>query len=122
METVVEKFKDSAIKNRKKALEKELRRIIPILKKEYEPEKIILFGSLANGDIREWSDIDLVIVKKSKKRFIDRIGDVIDLCNPRVGIDFVVYTPREYSYLLKNEPFIQQEVQGRGEVVYEKKA
>jgi len=62
---------------------------------------MILFGSLANGDIREWSDIDLVIVKKSKKRFLDRIGDVIDLCSPRVGTDFVVYTPREYSYLTK---------------------
>ncbi|HET7479184.1 MAG TPA: nucleotidyltransferase domain-containing protein [Rubrobacteraceae bacterium] len=29
----------------------------------YEPEKIILFGFLALGEIHAWSDIDLIVVK-----------------------------------------------------------
>ena len=35
--------------------------------KKYEPEKIILFGSFARGEIDEYSDIDLVIIKNEKK-------------------------------------------------------
>ena len=39
------------VEQRKKLLEDETSHIIEILKKNYEPEKIILFGSLAGGDI-----------------------------------------------------------------------
>ncbi len=35
----------------------------------YNLKKIILYGSRARGDHREDSDIDLLIVKKTKKRF-----------------------------------------------------
>ncbi len=106
--------------NRKRNLEKELKRILHILKKNYKPEKIILFGSLANGNINEWSDIDLVLIKRSKKRFLDRIGEVIELCSPKLGTDFIVYTPKEFQYLLRVEPFIREEVLKKGKVIYEK--
>jgi len=46
-------------------LQKELDRYVDVLKSKYFPEKIIPFGSFTSGDIREWSDIDLVIIKKS---------------------------------------------------------
>lgn len=106
--------------NRKKNLEKELKRILHILKRDYQPEKIILFGSLAKGRIKEWSDIDLILIKRSKKRFLDRIGEVIKLCSPKIGVDFIVYTPEEFRYLSKVEPFIQEEVLKKGKVIYEK--
>jgi len=90
-----------------------------ILKTEYKPEKIILFGSLADGNVKEWSDIDLLIVKKSKKRFLDRIGEIIELCSPSVGTDFIVYTPEEFRRLAEEEPFIQEEILKKGTVLYE---
>ena len=46
-----------------------------ILKKlvsEYSPPKVILFGSYAYGTPRADSDIDLLIVKETSQRFIDR--------------------------------------------------
>ncbi len=49
----------SEARKRKAALEAELKRILPIIIEKYQPEKIILFGSLATGDVHEWSDIDL---------------------------------------------------------------
>lgn len=60
------------IEQRKKMLEEELSRIIEVLKKEYNPEMIVLFGSLADGNVHEWSDIDLLVVKKTTKRPIER--------------------------------------------------
>jgi predicted nucleotidyltransferase len=38
--------------------------------KAYNPEKIILFGSSARGEEDEHSDIDLVIIKKTRDRFL----------------------------------------------------
>lgn len=56
------------VERRKKLLEEELSRIVGLLKRDYEPEKIILFGSLAEGDMHEWSDIDLLLIKKTTTR------------------------------------------------------
>jgi len=39
---------------------------------EYQPKKIILFGSYAYGEPNEDSDIDLLIIKNTDKRPIDR--------------------------------------------------
>ncbi len=42
----------------------------------YEPEEIILFGSAARGDAGEHSDIDLIVVKKTDRQFVQRLSDV----------------------------------------------
>ena len=97
-----------------------MKRILPILKEKYKPQRIILFGSLANGKVKEWSDIDLVIIKDTEERLVDRIGDVINLCDPKVGVDFFVYTPAEFKNLSEVEPFIQEEVMKKGNVIYER--
>lgn len=54
-------------------LSEALERIVHTLVTEYQPEKIILFGSMATGDVGEWSDIDLAIIKDTPKRFIERL-------------------------------------------------
>ena len=105
---------------RKAKLEAELDRIIKILCAQYFPEKLILFGSLVNGNIEETSDIDLVIIKQVNKRFTDRIGDVIEICKPKMAVDFIVYTPDEFTSIKKRENFIKEEIVKKGKVVYEK--
>jgi len=50
--------------DRKRQMEEELKRVTEIIVREYSPERVILFGSLAGGAVHEWSDIDLAIVKK----------------------------------------------------------
>ena len=43
--------------------------IVRKLKTKYRPERVILFGSFANGKPTKDSDIDLLIIKE-KKNFI----------------------------------------------------
>ena len=103
---------------RKKILLKELRRIKKELIKKFQPVKIILFGSLANGKVRSNSDIDLVIVKDTKKPFIDRAIDAALSTQPNFAIDFLVYTPDEFKKMsLKNNYFFKEI--SKGEVLYE---
>ena len=106
--------------NRETELRQELENILQILIKEYAPEKIILFGSLANNTVQEWSDLDVVIVKNTPKPFLQRLRDVALCCRPRVGVDFLVYTPDEFAKMIGDgNPFIVEEVLGRGKVLYE---
>jgi predicted nucleotidyltransferase len=106
--------------DRRTQLESELRRFLPLLRDQYQPEKVILFGSLATGDTWEWSDIDLVIVKDTKQRFLDRIKEVIRLLQPRVGVDVLVYTPQEFLQLSSERAFVRTEIQTKGKVLYER--
>jgi hypothetical protein len=46
----------------------------------YDPDKIILFGSHVKGDADGSSDIDLVIVKATEQRPLDRQIEVESLC------------------------------------------
>ena len=105
-------------KLRKKELLMELNRILKIVKKVYQPKQVVLFGSLCNNRVTETSDIDLLIVKNVKKRYLDRIDDFMNLVNPKVAIDVFIFTPQE----LKNpNPYID-EIFKNGEVIYERKS
>ncbi len=105
---------------RKAELERELARIVELLVREYRPVRIILFGSLAQGTVHEWSDIDLAIIKETDKRFLDRIGGVLLLARSTVGLEVIVYTPAELDKLVaEGNYFVVDEILGRGRIVYE---
>ena len=76
---------------------------------------------MAGGDIHEWSDIDLVIVKDTPKRFLARLKEVALLCRSPVGVDYLVYTPQEFDQLAADtsNPFFQREILEKGRVLYE---
>ena len=106
---------------RKEALEKELRRIVATLTEKYKPEKIILFGSLATGRIHEWSDVDLLIVKETEKRPLDRALVAYNLLgNYREPMDIIVYTPAEVELLVNEGSFFMAEILAEGKILYEK--
>jgi len=98
-----------------------IERIVECLKK-YEPEKIILFGSYIRGEADELSDLDFVVIKKTKKRFIRRLIEAAKLIDNNLGkVDIFVYTPEEFKRMVEDEnPFIEQ-VLKEGKVVYEAK-
>lgn len=56
----------------------ELERILDRLKRDPRVRKVLLFGSLARGDARDHSDIDLIVVKDTQMRFLDRLDEFYD--------------------------------------------
>jgi predicted nucleotidyltransferase len=106
---------------RKAKLDKALEQILQTLIAQYQPEKIILYGSLATGDVHEWSDLDLVIIKDTPLLFFQRLKEVALLCYTGVGVDFLVYTPAEFEQMIATgNYFIRDEVIGKGRVLYER--
>jgi predicted nucleotidyltransferase len=108
---------------RQARLTQALDQILQKLVAHYQPEKIILFGSLASAEVKEWSDLDLVIIKNTSRPFLQRLKEVALLCRPSVGADFLVYTPDEFAHMLAQEnPFILKEVVQKGKVLYERQS
>jgi len=107
-----------ACQRRKEFLNRELDRFVETLIEDYSPERIIVFGSIASGTIREWSDIDMVIIKETDIPFLDRIEEVIHLVKPKAGFDILVYTPEEFEELGRTRMFFKEEVISKGKVIY----
>ncbi len=100
-------------------MQKRLKALITNLK-AYQPEKIILFGSSARGEEDEHSDIDLVIIKKTQDRFLQRLKKAALLIKEPIPVDLFVYTPEEFAQMLDDEnPFVQIVIK-EGRVIYKK--
>lgn len=112
----------NAVAEHKRQLESELARIVRIIIEQYQPEKIILFGSLATGRVHEWSDIDLCVIKETKKRFIDRAVEVIRLFDSEMPVNIFVYTPQEFESNRHDHYFFRDEIVGKGRVLYDAKS
>lgn len=95
--------------------------IVEKIVKEYQPEKIILFGSYAYGTPDSDSDIDLLIIKRTKERPIDRrvaVSRIVSdpkLCTP---IESLVLTPEEIKTSQEIGDQFIKEILARGKLLY----
>jgi len=101
-------------------LNDELTRFVDLVVREFAPYKIILFGSMAEGKPRLWSDIDIIVVRDTDKNFIDRGLEIRHRFHPRIGLDLLVYTPEEFADMVEERLFFQEEVVKKGKVLYER--
>lgn len=89
--------------------------------KEYQPKKVILFGSYAYGEATKDSDIDLLIIKDTDKRPIDRWIEVKRLLRDTTRtfpVSPFVYTEKEIDERTAIRDFFIEEILERGEVLY----
>lgn len=89
----------------------------------YKPEKIILYGSHDTENRKNGSDVDLLIVKETDSRRIERLIEVERLLSDRtLPLDIMVYTPEEMRSLYAvGSPFIEEILQ-KGRLLYMRKA
>jgi uncharacterized protein len=89
------------------------------LVQQYDPERIILFGSHALDAAVAGSDIDLLVVKETSERPIDRRVRVETILAERaMPLDILVYTPEELRHLYAiGSPFVEEVIE-TGRVLY----
>ncbi len=91
------------------------------IKEAYSPEKIILFGSYAYGNPTKGSDIDLLIVKNTKDRVIDRMVQIYKIIDIRkIDLSPFVVTPEELKQRVELGDHFFKEILSKGVVLYEK--
>lgn len=84
----------------------------------FKPERIIFFGSMARGDSDSSSDLDLIVVYETDKRFLDRLEELYESWKIPRAVDILAYTPAEYEEMLLQNSFLQRVV-SEGQVIYE---
>jgi len=94
-------------------------RLRPIFE-EHGVLRAILFGSLARGEASRRSDLDLILVQDTDKRFLDRyddlLGEIAQVVSGR-DVDLLIYTPQELARLT-DRPFLKRAL-SEGRVIYE---
>ena len=71
-----------------------------------DAQYVVLFGSVARGDIGETSDLDLLVVIETPYRFVQRAVRLAETLRPTVPVDFLVYTPAEFAQM-RDWPFVR---------------
>ena len=95
-----------------------LRRLVALLM-EVQPERILLFGSHARGQADEFSDYDIMVIKRTERSFLERLEDMVPFL---VAFDrpaeILVYTPDEYERM--SERGLGWSVRKEGVILYER--
>lgn len=96
----------------KKTPGKEVKAFVRKLRAELHPEKIILFGSRAKGEVWKRSDYDFVIVSSAFEgvHWLDRISRVVQLWDSLSAIDALPYTPKEFEEKRRNSSVVRNAV------------
>ena len=106
-----------------KEIQKVINDIVEKLVAEYDPQKVVLFGSYAYGSPRSDSDIDLLIIKNTSERFIDRwttVRGILSDPGRTAPLETLVLTPDEVSRRLSIGDQFLREIMEKGEVLYGK--
>jgi len=77
-----------------------------------------LFGSCATDKITENSDIDMLIIKDTPKRRIDRIKEVLFSVDNDLPFEPLVYTPQEIEKRVKLGDFFLRNILKEGILIY----
>ena len=83
------------------------------LKKEINPEKILLFGSRARGDNFKTSDFDFIIVseKFNGVHFLDRMSGIYKYWDNDYLIEPLCYTSKEFEMKKKQIGIVKKAVE-----------
>lgn len=112
-------YRDAANRRKRTA---HIKNLCGQIAREFNPEKIILFGSQAYGQPTVESDIDLLIVMPYEGSPFRQAGEILKRVIPQVGvlpIDLLVRTAEQVSQRLAIGDQFMREILERGKVMYE---
>ncbi|HEX7517900.1 MAG TPA: nucleotidyltransferase domain-containing protein [Chthoniobacterales bacterium] len=86
----------------------------------FKPERIILFGSHANGQPDENSDVDVLVVMRNARRLGRHPAAAIRMkVRSDFPVDMLVRDEREVARRVKEKDLFMLEITERGRVMYE---
>ena len=88
--------------------------------RQFQPQRIILFGSYAYGQPRRESDVDLLVVMDTPLKETEQAVHICQTIEYHFGLDLIVRTPATLARRLAlGDPFLR-EVVSQGKVLYER--
>ena len=108
------------LQSKRREYELLLKESIENVVKELSPhvERITLFGSYPSNKPDLFTDLDILIIMKTEKPFLERIRDIYSLLSLPVDSDILCYTPEEFEVLRKKAFWVK--ALAKEVVLYEK--
>ncbi len=97
-----------------------IRRYARQIAERFQPERIILFGSYANGTPHQDSDVDLLVVMPAANHVSQAVRIRLALPAP-FAMDLLVRTPEKLRRGLEEEDWFLREIVEKGKVLHEAK-
>lgn len=88
------------------------------LLEKFHPDKIILFGSMAQGRYDADSDLDVLVVKADSRRPLKVEQELHRIIRYRLATDFVFLSTDEFTRKLKEGDFFLKEILTNGRVLH----
>ncbi len=86
---------------------------------QFNPERIILFGSRAHGRPHADSDVDLLVVMRCDVAGARKAAEILNCVEPEFAVDLIVRTPQEVERRLAQQDGFLAEIVRNGKVLYE---
>lgn len=104
-------------------LRESLEQIVRRLVEGLQPEQIILFGSYADGQPTEGSDLDLMVIVSESTEPPHRRAQKAYGCVGAIGMskDLLVFTREEFEKQARVVTSLARRVKERGKVLYERR-
>lgn len=101
--------------------QEQIQELVNEIAEGYQPEKIYLFGSYANGTPTVDSDIDLFIVKDTNAKWNERTKEIRKILRKYLyPFDIIIYTPLELENAMKKVMNIGKIAVNNGKLMYER--
>ncbi len=98
---------------------KDIRAFARRIAKEFEPKRIILFGSYAYGKPTEDSDVDILVVFNGRGSARQKSLEIRLRMHPGYPLDLLTRTEQEVRQRLAMNDWFMQEIIEQGKVLYE---
>lgn len=85
---------------------------------EFQPERIILFGSYAYGSPNADSDVDLLVIMPFDGDSVNKAVEIRSKVRADFPVDLLVRTPGQVKQRLAWNDWFMREIVDRGTVVY----
>jgi predicted nucleotidyltransferase len=100
----------------------EMKRITDLtsqIAREFNPDRIILFGSYAYGQPGDDSDVDILVVLPFKGKPVRKAIEIRNRINPGIPVDLIVRTPEQVAERIANDDWFMREIVEKGRTMYE---
>lgn len=88
--------------------------------RKLNPQKIIIFGSRAYGNVDEDSDLDLCVVEKNVKNKLEEKKKIRELLKDlKIAKDILVPTQKEYDFYKQEINSVYNDIDKKGIVLWE---
>ena len=98
---------------------KDIREIVQQIVERFRPQKVILFGSYAQGKPTQDSDVDLLVVMDTNEQALHMAARISAAIDHPFPLDILVFRPADLKASLERKGVFATAVMAKGIVLHE---